>query len=29
MLAILVLAAAGTLVPPIALWLADQRRRAA
>jgi hypothetical protein len=29
MLAILALAAAGTLAPAVSLWVADQRRRAA
>jgi hypothetical protein len=29
MLAILALAAAGTLAPPVSLWLADQRARTA
>jgi hypothetical protein len=29
MLGILLLAAAGTTIPPIALWIGDQRRRAA
>jgi hypothetical protein len=29
MLAILALAAAGTLTPPVSLWIADQRRRTA
>jgi hypothetical protein len=29
MLSILIIAAVGTLIPPVILWVADQRRRGA